>query len=96
MAKGMVWESLSPRDVPALLVPKKDSTMRMCVHSKAINKITIKYRHPIPILEDILDELYGLKVFSKVDLKRGYYHIKFSKGDEWKTSFKIKGTSINF
>jgi len=63
MAKEMVRKSLSPCDVLASFVPKKNGSVRMHMDNKAINKITIKYTHSIPILEDMLDELYGLRVF---------------------------------
>jgi hypothetical protein len=86
--KGLVREILSPCVIPTILSPNRDGEWIICTNSRAINNITIRYRFPLPRMDDLIDFLRGANYFSKIDLKSECHQIRMGEGDEWKTTLK--------
>jgi hypothetical protein len=87
---GWITPSSSNYGSPVLFVPKGDGSLRMCIDYRAVNRITVKDRYPLPHIEDLFNGLEGSKVFSKLDLASGYHQIRIAPGDRQKTAFTTK------
>ena len=90
LSKGFIRPSVSPWGAPVLFVKKKDGTMRMCIDSRQLNKVTVKTKYPFPHINDSFDQLQGEPLFSKIDLRSGYHQLKIRASDIPKTAFRTR------
>jgi hypothetical protein len=94
--KEYIRPSVSPWGAPVLFVKKKYGNLRLCIDYQQLNKMTIKNKYPLPIINDLFDQVGGAKIFSKLDLRSGYHQVKIKDEDINKTTFRTRYRHYEF
>ena len=93
---GFIRPSKAPFGAPVLFQRKQDGSLRMCIDYRALNKVTVKNKYPIPLVADLFDRLTNARWFTKLDLRSGYWQVRIAAGDEPKTTCVTRYGSFEF
>ena len=96
LQSGVIKPNTSPFASPIIMVRKNDGTWRLCVDYRHLNLLTLKSKYPMPVIDELLDELSGASWFTKLDLRAGYHQIRLAPGDEYKTVFHTHNGHFEF
>lgn len=96
LAVGLIQKSSSPFASSVLLVKKKDQTWRFCMDYRQLNSITMKSKYPVPLIDELQDELGQASWFSKLDLRSRFHQILLQPGEEFKTAFQTHFGQFEF
>ena len=88
--KSFIRPSTSPWGAPVLFAKKKDKTLRLCIDYRQLNRVMIKNRYPLSRIDDLFEQLRGVQVYSKIDLRTGYHQLRVRETDIPKTSFRTR------
>ena len=90
LTRGFIRVSFSSVAAPVLFVKRKDGTLRLCVDYRVLNSITVQDIYPLPLISETLDRLRTARIFTRLDLREGYQHLRIAEGDEWKIAFRTR------
>ena len=90
LSKGFIRPSISPWGAPVLFVKKKDGSLRLCIDYRKLNRVTIHNQYQLPIIDELIDQLQGSRVYSKIDLRSGYHQLRVQESDVPKTTFRTR------
>jgi hypothetical protein len=96
MKKGYVFPSVSSWGAPVLFVKKKDGMLRLCIDFRKLNKVTVKNKYPLPMIDDLFDQLKDAKIFSKIELRSCYHQVRIKEEDINKTTFRTRYDNYEF
>jgi len=90
LTNGFIRSTSLSHGALVLFVKKKNSSLRLCVDFRGLNKITKKDRYPLPLISDLLDSPRKARIYTKIDLRHAYHLVRIAEGDEWKTAFRTR------